>query len=129
MKTIEKALIIDDDETIREMLTKLCERFDIHADAVYSLRDVHAIFNGNDQPYDLFFVDLILPEMNGWDILGLIRDTPATKDKTAVVLSGAVCSQEEKEKLLRKADFVLDKQTFSVAKFKDILQKCQEEQG
>ena len=123
MNTGMRALIVDDDETIQRLLTRLCNLHCVASDAASSFQEVEDLFKTGDLDYDIYFLDLILPGASGWDILGLIRDMDSAKNKPVIIISGANLSDEEREKLLRKADFIMLKQSFSVRSFKDVLQR------
>lgn len=123
MSTGKKALIVDDDETIQKLLTRLCQLHGVDADAVSSFGEVEDLFKNGDQCYDIYFLDLILPGASGWDILGLLREIDSAKDKPVIVISGASLSEDERNKLLQKADYIILKQSFSVRMFKDVLQR------
>ena len=123
MNTGMRALIVDDDETIQRLLTRLCNLHGVASDAASSFQEVEDLFKTGDLDYDIYFLDLILPGASGWDILGLIRDMDSAKNKPVIIISGANLSDEEREKLLRKADFIMLKQSFSVRSFKDVLQR------
>lgn len=123
MSNRKRALIIDDDETIRKLLVRLCEANGVDADAVCSFSEIEAIFNTGDLDYDIYFVDLVLPQVSGWEIILRIRELDQAKDKPVIVISGANIAVSEREKLLMKADYVMLKQAFSLSLFKDVLQR------
>lgn len=123
MSSRKKALLIDDDEIVQKLISKLCERHGADIKVASTLKEINEVLGGEAVLYDLFFIDLILPETSGWEILRKMRENEALRSKPAVVLTGAVLSDEEKEKILEKADFIIEKKNFSVSVFDEVLTK------
>ncbi len=87
----KKIVLVEDDAAIidiyQTMLTK--SHFDVEvlslgADVIKKIKDVA---EGTSPKPDIFLLDLILPDMNGTEILAEIRKTPATKDVKAFILT------------------------------------------
>ncbi len=81
----KKVLLIEDDEFIRDLYKR---QLDIGGFFTY------AFSNGNDglkaaqeNRYDLILLDIMLPGMNGLDILRNIRQNDATKNTPVIMLS------------------------------------------
>ncbi len=123
MSKRKKALIIDDDVIIQKLLVQLCLNNGVDADAVSSFSEIEAMFSRSDLDYDIYFVDLVLPQVSGWEIIVRIREMEHVRDKPVVVISGAKIAGEERQKLLQKANYVMLKQEFSVSLFKRVLQQ------
>ena len=121
MSKRKKALIIDDDVTIQKLLVQLCLNNGVDADAVSSFSEIETMLSRSDLDYDIYFVDLVLPQVSGWEIIVRIREMDHIRDKPVVVISGAKIAGEERQKLLQKANYVMLKQEFSVSLFKRVL--------
>jgi len=88
-----RALIVEDNEHICYMLEFILER------AGY---DVHAVTNGRDaqaaiehiEPVDVIVLDLMLPYVSGYQLIGEIREDPLWCYVPIVVLSGKVMEQD-----------------------------------
>lgn len=83
--TKKKILIVEDDLFIRELyqkqLTMAGYDVDIAIDGMEGRDKVQA------NKYDLLLLDIMLPRMNGLDLLKLIKEDEATKDLTVIILS------------------------------------------
>ena len=81
-----KALIIDDSPTVVAALRKVLRS------AGYNTREALDAENGlaliEQDPPDLVFLDIILPGMNGFNALRLIRKNPVSQHIPVIMISG-----------------------------------------
>lgn len=119
-KSEKKVLVVDDSEVIQQLITKLVEKHGASVTAVASARDVTGILAEKACRFDLFVLDLILPETTGWEILDTLRARPDTKDTPIVILTGPL-SPKEKENMLQKANAVIEKSKFTLTDFNKVL--------
>ncbi len=90
----KKILIADDNENIREALTYLLEdegyKLWMAKDGVEALREAK-----NVRP-DIIFLDIMMPEMNGYDVCRIIKNDPELKKTYVIMLTakGQVAEQE-----------------------------------
>lgn len=119
-KSEKKVLVVDDSEVIQQLITKLVEKYGASVTAVASARDVTRILAEKGCRFDLFVLELSLPEITGWEILEALRARPETKDTPIVILTGPL-SSNEKEKILRKANAVIEKSKFTITDFNKVL--------
>src|SRR5690242_18920223 len=80
-------LLIEDDEPIRALITTLCRRIDI---------DVHVAGDGVQAlelirrgPYSALLLDLMLPKMNGFELLREIRAYDSSLLRRTIILTAA----------------------------------------
>lgn len=120
----KKILIADDNENIREALTYLLEdegyTLSLAKDGAEALRKVREV-----SP-DILFLDIMMPEINGYDVCRTIKNDPDLR-KTYVIMLTAKGQADEQERG-RKAgadEYVV--KPFSpmevLAKIKNILDK------
>jgi DNA-binding response OmpR family regulator len=83
---IKKVLLIEDDEFIRELYKRQLD--------MGGLFFTYAFSNGNDglkaaleNQYDLILLDIMLPGMNGLDILRNIKQNEASKNTPVIMIS------------------------------------------
>ena len=88
-----KALIVDDEEEIGLMVSKILKKEGIQADFVGSAPE--ALDKIHEVDYSLFFLDLSLKESTGFDLMPMIRKE--LPDAYMVVIS-AYNSPDEKNK-------------------------------
>ncbi|MBI2438274.1 MAG: response regulator [Lentisphaerae bacterium] len=116
----KKVLVVDDSEVIQQLIAKLAEKHGASVTAAASARDVTEILAEKACRFDLFVLDLILPEITGWEILETLRTKPETKDTPIVIFAGPLSSQE-REKILQKANAVIEKSNFTLRNIDKVL--------
>ena len=109
-----KIAVIDDEAMNIRILTRVLQEFG----AVSGFRDADEgldairLAYGNGEPFDVLFLDIMMPKMNGFDVLAAVQKmarTYSTPVKTKVVM---VTSQNDRDDVLRAAhggavDYVL----------------------
>lgn len=119
----KKVFIVEDDEFLRSLNAKKLEG---EGYVVAIAADGQgAIDNIPKEMPDLIFLDLLLPGVNGFDVLAKIKADPATKNIPVVVFSNLGQKEDiEKAKSLGAIDFLI-KANFTlddvVIKIKEIL--------
>lgn len=82
----KKILIVEDDSFLSKILLIKFVKEGINSDlAVNGEEAVEKIKSGNK--YDFVLLDLMLPKMNGFEVLGFIRKESKIKDVPVVILS------------------------------------------
>lgn len=90
----KKILIADDNENIREALTYLLEdegySLTLAKDGAETLKKVKEVHP------DILFLDIMMPEINGYDVCRAIKNDPSLKDVYVIMLTakGQVSEQE-----------------------------------
>jgi CheY-like chemotaxis protein len=108
-----RVLVADDDPGMREALqiTLECEGYDVElaADGEEALRLLA------EQRPDVMLLDLMMPGLNGWQVIDILAQKPELRDTKVLMLTGAALSAEEAQKLnastrglLRKDEFKLN---------------------
>ena len=101
-----RILIVDDSnlaaDALRQSLLSMCDHVDVALtanDAIHALeeRDVY-------QPYDLMFVDLDMPDVDGLALIGLLKNIKTLRSSPLFVLVGA----HGREEVNHRADVVPD---------------------
>ncbi|SDW51147.1 response regulator [Marinobacter mobilis] len=117
------ALIIDDSSTARIMLSRLLERADVTTRSVGSAEEAFPVLQS--EPFDIIFLDHLLPGMNGFDALRKLKSQADTKnipvfmytsqnaeryrqEAKTLGASGVVGKQIDRARLLRTLDGILD---------------------
>lgn len=109
-------LLIEDDIAIIDVYTTVLEGADFKVESItlgtQALEKMEEIKKGKAQKPDLLLLDLILPDMNGIDILKAMRKEKETKDIAVFVLTNYTDQELEKmgynlksEKHLLKTDY------------------------
>lgn len=92
---MEKILIVEDDESIHYVIKELLHKQGFLTRSAYS--GTEALLLLERESFDLILLDLMLPAVNGEEVIGKIRDTPiivlsaklSSEDKVNCLLSGA----------------------------------------
>ncbi len=107
----KRILAVDDSAAIRSylrtILTPQCASVDVAASGREAL-EMYA----SDEPYDLIMLDLILPDMNGIEILDHIRQED--DETTVVILTGVGGVKSAIAAVRRGADAYVEKQDIAV---------------
>ena len=86
-------LLVDDDRDIREALSSILES---EGYAVAQARDgLEALAQARAGPPDLIILDLMMPNMNGWEFRSAQQRDAILADVPVVVVSGTVSRLEE----------------------------------
>jgi len=79
-------LVVDDDESSREMLARRLRR---HGYAVSTLANgVQALALARRQKFDLVLLDMIMPGLDGFQVLTKFKAEPGLRDVPVIMLSG-----------------------------------------
>ncbi len=82
-----RALIVEDDDDVRMQTQDAMERRGYEVVAVGSGAEALA-YLARDVP-DLMLLDLHMEDMNGWEVLGAIRDQPRYANVDVIVVTGS----------------------------------------
>jgi CheY-like chemotaxis protein len=79
-------LVVEDSELNRDVLTRRLERQGHAVTAVANGREALEVLQV--KRFDLVLLDIILPEMDGYEVLGRLKADGATRDLPVIVISG-----------------------------------------
>jgi len=89
----KKILIVDDNENIREALTYLLEdeghSVSVAKDGAEALRKVREVTP------DILFLDIMMPEINGYDVCRTIKNDPDLKNIYVIMLTAKGQADEQ----------------------------------
>ncbi len=98
----EKALtvlVVEDDPMSRTFMLKMMNRIGIEADLAVDGLEAMRLYNKNS--YDLIFMDIQMPVMNGYETTRLIREQEQLTDVyTPIIAITAYALEEDREKCL-----------------------------
>ena len=77
-------LAVDENVGILGYLKKFTEDFGARCDSAVSGAD--AVMQAEQNPYDIYFVDLKMPDMDGFDLAGALRKIDPNRNKTVVIM-------------------------------------------
>jgi len=121
-----RILVVDDDENIRKVLVAILEDEGYTVESVGSAKE--AIDRSKKRFYNLALIDIRLPDMEGTQLLGKIKETTPRMRK--IIITGYPTLQNAIEAVNKRADAYIMK-PFDVGKvletIRDQLKKQEEE--
>ena len=80
-------LVVDDDEANRDMLSRRLERLGYRVAVAQDGRE--ALARIADEPFDLILLDIVMPELNGYEVLQRLKASEQLRHIPVVVLSAS----------------------------------------
>ena len=111
----DKILIVDDDVRIRDLLRRYLtqEGFDVvQAEDGKALTRVLL-----REAVDLIVLDLMMPEVNGFDVVEGLQGDPATARIPILVVTGKAVDDDDRARLNGRVAAILAKTSFDTARF------------
>jgi CheY-like chemotaxis protein len=93
-------LAIDDDPQSRELITATLAAESIHV--VTAAGGVDGLKTARARAFDLIICDLLMPGLDGFDVIAALHDDPTTRGIPVVVLSAHTLSDADKTRLSGK---------------------------
>lgn len=124
-ETNKSILLVDDDLTLREMYS---ERLKAEGFVVETAKDGEEAFSkATDLKPNIILLDIMMPKINGLDVLKKLREQEGTKDIPVIVLTALIQDREKMESITRGADdYIVKSETMPgdvIAKVKNVLEK------
>ncbi|MFO7870891.1 MAG: response regulator [Kiritimatiellia bacterium] len=116
----KQVLIVDDDPVVCLVIQKVAERHGAGTSVAQNGKQARKALKQAEK-FDVIFLDLLMPRVSGWGILDTIEADRETADIPVVIVTGAEISIKEKKKLWKRTAAVVDKETFSLARFEKLL--------
>jgi signal transduction histidine kinase/CheY-like chemotaxis protein len=111
-RSVTRVLVVDDEEVTRYLIRQLLPRgvYDVQ-EATTGTEGLARLFN---KPPDVLLLDLKMPEMNGFELLQRISEEASLGSIPAIVLTSAILSRGERQRLGRAAR-IMSKSDLSAA--------------
>jgi signal transduction histidine kinase/CheY-like chemotaxis protein len=123
------ALVVDDNATNRLIMEEMLKVWQVQATLLdhgqHVERELEAAHKAG-QPYTLVLLDVQMPDMDGFDVARVIRNSPYAQDAAIIMLSSAdMAAYEQQFHLLRLGDYLTKpvKQSELLETMVDVLQK------
>lgn len=107
-KAKKKILIVDDDAEIRRLLAMICED-KINCAVLEAENGKKALEIIEKESPDLVLLDYSMPEMDGEEIIKIIRSAPKTADLKIIMISGSIMDDKFEEVAQKYATAYLKK--------------------
>jgi DNA-binding response OmpR family regulator len=100
--SISDILVIDDDKDFVDTLVTVLEGESFTVDRAYT--GLQGIELASRERPDLVFLDLMLPDISGFEIVEFLKMNDSTKDIPIIILTGKDLTEEEKSLLNGKVE-------------------------
>jgi len=94
---MSRIFVVDDEPDVVELLRTILEAEGFEVEATTDGRS--ALPRIVDRPPDLLLLDLMMPDMDGFELLKLVRQDPRGRDIRVLVLSARTGPQDQLESL------------------------------
>jgi signal transduction histidine kinase/CheY-like chemotaxis protein len=111
LRALEKILIIDDQPIDRYALKR--KFLETGCTIVEAENGVEGIRKAKEEHPQVIFLDLVMPEMNGFEVLDHLNDDISTRDIPVIIYTNKVLKVEERHQLLNNSQTILSKGTIS----------------
>ncbi len=90
---LKRILVVDDEESFTRMLKRTLERTGLY-EVVKENRGTHAVATARAVKPDLILLDVIMPDMDGGDVIAALQRDPILQKIPVVFLTAAVSKRE-----------------------------------
>ncbi|MCL5265378.1 MAG: response regulator [Chloroflexi bacterium] len=104
-------LVVDDHPESVELLREILETEGIDVIKAYGGRE--AIQQAIDQLPDLMILDLMMPEVNGFEVVAELKKHPIAQHIPIIVFTAKDVTEEDRRRLAGNVRFIMQKQRFS----------------
>lgn len=94
---MSRIFVVDDEPDVIELLRTILEAEGFEVEATTDGRS--ALPRIVDRPPDLLLLDLMMPDMDGFELLKLVRQDPRGRDVRVLILSARTAPQDQLESL------------------------------
>lgn len=111
--TPQTILVVDDDPDTLDLHARLIQAHGIAKLVLRARSGREALELMEQQRVDLVLLDLMMPEMDGFDVLAAMRNHKQMREIPVIVITGRVLSEEDMARLNQGVTAVLSKGVFS----------------
>ncbi|MFC2062060.1 PleD family two-component system response regulator [Elusimicrobiota bacterium] len=102
-----KILVVDDDQ---QLVYALTDRLKNEGYSVISAYDgIGAMKKVKEDPPDLVILDIVLPDIDGFELCEMVKKLPETEDIPVIMLTGKDKGEDFEKALDKKADWYIVK--------------------
>ncbi len=113
----ESILIVDDYEVNIDMLEAILESLEYNVYSAMSAAEATEILNDSDKRPHLVLLDIMMPDVNGFEFCEMLKENPHTRDIPVIFVSAAE-SDEEREKAFESGGVDFIRKPFDITEIK-----------
>lgn len=106
-RRVRRLLVVDDDETLRESISKLLGSIEAETVGVGTVRE--ALERLRETTFDCIVTDLTLPDASGFDLLETMANDESFAFPPVIVYTGRNLSEDEEQRLRRYSNSIIVK--------------------
>ncbi len=114
-------LVVDDDQRALDFIGTRLTQAGFRVTTVNGGRA--AIESAKSSPPDLMIVDLMMPEISGFEVIAALRQEPATASIPIIVLTAMQLGDQERRNLERSQVIWMEKSSFNLADFMRLVEQ------
>lgn len=107
-------LVVEDEPNTLDMNARIVQAHSVANHVLKARNGREALEILEHEPVDLVLLDLLMPEMDGFEVLEHMREQESTRRIPVIVVTGQVLSEEDMARLNRGVSTVLEKGLFSL---------------
>ena len=111
-----RILLIDDDPKAITIMSSYFDGGKYAVDKAYSGREGLTLAASENRP-DIIVLDLMMPEMNGFEVLDKLKANGRTRDIPVIILTAKILTREERDQLAQKVQVIVEKGQLSRGTF------------
>ena len=81
-----KILIVDDEKKLVDMIKEQLEGW--HFEVIYAYNGLQGLKKAREENPDVLLLDLVLPDMDGYEVCSRLKADPVTKNIPVVIMTG-----------------------------------------
>ena len=86
MGSANRVLVVDDEPAIRALISKIVQRAGLAVDAACDGAQAMEMLRAN--AYNVLVIDLMMPNVNGYDLIDFVRDSTRPRPAIIVITAG-----------------------------------------
>ena len=115
-------LAIDNDWMLLDMLHDMYRQYGVECDTCQSVDELTDLMRTKD--YDLLITDLKMPEVNGYEVLELLRTSEIGNSQTIPIVAATAAGYVEEEELKNKGFAVVLSKPYSIDELLAVTERC-----
>ena len=115
-------LAIDNDVLLLSTLHDIYKQYGVECDTCQSVDELTDLMRTND--YDLLITDLKMPEVNGYEVLELLRTSEIGNSQTIPVVAATAAGYVEEEELKAKGFAAVLSKPYSIDELLAVTERC-----
>ncbi len=115
-------IVLDDNPMVLSMIKEMYANMGVHCDTFNTIGDVMEAMR--QHTYDLMITDMKMPEINGYEVLELLRSSSVGNSKNIPIVVATASGSCDEEELLEKGFTACLFKPFSISELTAVSDKC-----